>query len=206
MSSHEAGPRTEGTRTVHKSSEKRAGEFVVKKARFNEAEVDRGLVALAIASGNARRASKALAEQGMKVSPQALRDWRHTRYPDRYAELQQRVLPEIRAHTAELHADLAERQVVAAGCLLDDLMKRIVNEEKMELRDQSAAIRNLDVGAGIHTDKSRDLRGEGTTVVHEHRDVAEILRDLRAEGFELPPDAERVIDVAAEEIRGADQG
>src|SRR5678816_4159164 len=47
-------------------------------SRYTDQQIERGLVALALFSGNRRRASKALEQQGLSIPDSTLRDWRET--------------------------------------------------------------------------------------------------------------------------------
>jgi hypothetical protein len=76
-------------------------------SRYTDQEIERGLVALALFSGNRRRASKALDQQGLSIPDSTLRDWRET-YPHWYAEVQRKTMPQIRELAAEQHSDLAQ--------------------------------------------------------------------------------------------------
>src|SRR4051812_48649496 len=90
-------------------------------SRFTELEIQRGLLALAHKNGNGRTASKALREQGLKISPTTLRRWRDHQHADLYLDLQQTVLPAIRERAAEMHTDLAEKEVELSGRLVHEL-------------------------------------------------------------------------------------
>jgi hypothetical protein len=169
--------------------QKRAG-----GSRFNEEEIERGLVALALYSGNSRRASKALKGQGLSVGATTLRRWKDDLHPEQYRKLQQDVLPEVRERAAEMHTDLAEREVELSGRLVRDLGERM-DKEKMPVRDLPGAIRNLDVGAGVNRTKAGELRNEPNVRVQKQQDVGDILRALEAEGFPLPEHMKAAIDV-----------
>lgn len=66
-------------------------------------------------------------------------------------------------------------------------------------RDISTAIRNLDVGTGIHTQRAQELRGEATSIV-ENRSAAEVVRGLKARF----PGAIQVVEAEAVEV-GAEE-
>jgi hypothetical protein len=127
------------------------------------------------------------------VGATTLRDWRNADSLG-YHKLQQNVLPEVRERAAEMHTDLAEREVELSGRLVSDLGERM-DKEKMPVRDLPGAIRNLDVGAGVNRTKAGELRNEPNVRVQKQQDVGDILRALEAEGFPLPEHMKAAIDV-----------
>ncbi len=163
-------------------------------SRYANAEQERGLVALALCSGNSRRAAKLLADRGLPIPRSTLKQWPDL-YPDQYAGVQTRVLPELKARLAEEHTALAEDLMDLSREMAGRLM---IEYTELPVRDLSSGIRNATVASAVHTDKARDLRGEATTVV-EHRSIKEIERRLR-ELFNVPPGEPLVIAGEAEEI------
>jgi hypothetical protein len=125
-------------------------------SRFTELEIEQGLMALALCSGNARKAERRLADLGMKVDHSTLHRWRD-KHSEKYRSLQADLLPRLRTEAAERHSAVADREMEIGLSLLDQL-----DTEKAELpaRDLSTAIRNLDVGQGIHRTKAAELRGD----------------------------------------------
>ncbi len=112
-------------------------------------------------------------------------------------------MPQLRAHLARKHTQLAEQQIEVSARLTNEMVTRVENGEELPLRDLAGAVRNFDVGSGIHTDKSRELRGEPTYIVTEHRDVAQILRELQGEGVNVEsmlPGSQAAIESTAEEL------
>lgn len=139
------------------------------------------MVALALYSGNRRRASKALADQGFRVPASTLNDWQQ-RAPDTYAKVKRNLMPQIRELAAEQHSELAQLEGEAGRKLLDRLMAEY---HEIPARDLPGAIRNLDVGQGINRDKAAVLRGENTDTPMPSRSVADILEALKARGVTL---------------------
>lgn len=171
------------TRTTASRTQNARGLEVAPNPRFGAQDVDKGLVALALASGQADRAKDALAKQGMKVAPSTLRDWRDRLYPERYLQLQRDVLPALRARAAESHTALEELE----GATARKLLARLDAEHKnIPARDLSTALRNLDVGQGIHRTKAAELRGENfdAPALGGSRRVSQILAALRAKGVD----------------------
>jgi hypothetical protein len=77
-------------------------------SRYTDAEVELGLRALAIASGNARKASTLLARQRIKISRTTLQFWATDLHLDRYRRIQRRVMPVIYDQIAERGERMAE--------------------------------------------------------------------------------------------------
>ena len=134
--------------------------------RYTDQEVERGLTALALASGNSKRAEAALAETGLKVSAATLRGWKTRTYPKQYATVREEILPAIREQLAEQHTELAGSLANLATKISARLEE---NYDKLEPRDLPGALRNVATSSAIHTDKASQLRQEPTSViVHDH--------------------------------------
>ncbi len=138
------------------------------------------MVALALYSGNRRRASKALADQGFPVPASTLQDWQQ-RAPDTYAKVKRNLMPQIRELAAEQHSELAQLEGEAGRLLLGRLMAQY---HEIPARDLPGAVRNLDVGAAVNRDKAAMLRGENTDTPTPTRSLSEILRALQAKGID----------------------
>jgi hypothetical protein len=167
-------------------------------SNYTDQEIERGLVALALFSGNRRRASEALKQQGLDVPDTTLRAWRDKLYPDWYAELQAKIMPRIRELAAEKHTELADLEGEAARLILDRL---IAEREKIPARDLSATLRNLDVGAAVNRDKAAMLRGENPETPAVTRPIGDILNALRAKGF----DPSKLTLTQTVEVEGTDE-
>jgi hypothetical protein len=85
----------------------RALESHVKGGSYTDQEVERGLVALALCSGNSRRAARLLEDRGLPIPRSTLKQWPDL-YPDHYSAVQAQVLPELKARLAEEHTALAD--------------------------------------------------------------------------------------------------
>jgi hypothetical protein len=69
---------------------------LTRRGKYSQPEIDAGLTALALMSGNARRASKLLSRSGQRrVAPTTLHRWSTNLYAERYRELQAHALPEL---------------------------------------------------------------------------------------------------------------
>jgi hypothetical protein len=149
---------------------------VVTAPPFTEdTRIERGLMALAANNGNARKASKFLAEDGIEVPHQTLWRWANKVHADRYEEMRADALPKVRAQAADAHMDLMTRNMELEADLLEDLKE---NRHKLEPRDMSTAARNAAVGTAIHTDKAQ-LLNDQPTEIRNTRDVTELLRALK---------------------------
>jgi hypothetical protein len=154
---------------------------VVPGSRYSSTEVDRALVAVAIEDGSTKRAARLLAKQGEPIGETTLRDWKNRLYPDRYLELQAKVLPRLNALAAEQHAAIATQ----ASSLNVKILDRLEDVyEEIPVRDLPGAARNVATVAGIATDKAALLRGQGIEQASPTRSVSDILNALRAKGFD----------------------
>lgn len=173
----------------------------VQHRRYGDKERYRGILAVVLASGNVRQAARELAadkEAGFKVDKKTLTRW-VKQDQERYDELRRDYLPRVRALAAEQAMSARTQRLALAGKLTDDLEKR---RTELEARDISTAIRNLDVGAGIHTTNAEKLNDQAQLVDTHSRDAIEVLRELASIGFkgelpepEPPKHVEAVVDV-----------
>jgi hypothetical protein len=160
-------------------------------SNYDAAEIERGLIAMAMESGNTGRARKLLKEEGaLERMPNAttLHRWTET-YRDRYKEIRAEVLPQIKARLADVHTDLAnnlaELEQEAA-----DLLK--TNLKKLAARDQINLVRNAAIAGAVHVDKAQLLRGDATSIVK--RELPEVVRALAAKGIVIEGTATEVTD------------
>lgn len=118
-------------------------------AKYTEEQRELALTTLARFNGNATRASKAL---GGYPERQTLRKWKKLHHA-RYLELQQEVIPQIRAAQAERAAELARKEATVEEEALALLRDNLV---KLDPRDLGGALRNVATSKGInltHMDK-----------------------------------------------------
>ncbi len=147
-------------------------------SKYSAEDIERGLVILALESGNVNRTRKLLKEEwGKAPDANTIGRW-VKRYQDRYAEIRERVAPEIKARLADVHIDLANR--------IADLESRTVDALDAELadltpKDKANLLRNAALSQAIHVDKSLLLKGEAT-VITERRELPELIRALQAKG------------------------
>lgn len=167
--------------------------LTVGRHSYTREEVERGLIALAYANGNSRHAARMLKDTGMHIEHTVLWRWKNENHADLYKELQERVLPDIRAAAAEKHMAQAEREIEVSREALERLAGKL---DELPARDLPGAVRNLDTGAAIHRDKAAMLRGEATVITgKEPRDLKQVIRALKSKGVDFV-DAEVVEETA----------
>jgi hypothetical protein len=167
---------------------------------YSEEDILRGLAALALHSGNARRASADLKGQGLCIPKSTLQSWQVSKR-DRYEEIRASWLPQVHAAAAEKHQALAFKQAEVSDEMTDLLRKA---KGDVPVRDLPGAIRNMSTASGIHQDKAQTLRAEAQPHI-DLPDIAETLRALRASGvtnirLELVDDEEEAIPGTATEV------
>jgi hypothetical protein len=158
--------------------------------RYSEDEKERGLVAVALNSGNCARAAELLADQGQPIPERTLRQWR-AKETELYARVEDKILPAVRAKRAADYDHLAERGIEVSRKGLERLDKEIGDSDKLSTRDLPGALRNVGVFSGIGTDKSQVLR-DLPTEIKSDRSAAEIIRALREKGVIVDGEAEDV--------------
>lgn len=151
---------------------------------FKEEEIQRALVAVAACSGNSRKAQQdLLAKDGLEITHQTLYNWSRSLHKEEYEAIRAKLLPQLQAHAAEQHRQLAEREMEVSLKLIDRLEKEV---DEIPARDLPGGIRNLDTGAAIHRDKSQLLSGQPTE--RSERTADEVLRAIHHKlGLPSPP-------------------
>jgi hypothetical protein len=155
--------------------------------RYDLEQVLRGLTAVAYANGNSTQAARDLEEDGITIPQKTLWRWAMRTHREDYERIRREILPVVGAAVADKHMALADRQIDLASELAERLSKEAGD---LPIRDVPGAMRNASVGAGIHTDKARDLQGDFATPPTPTRTSAELLRELAAEGMVLNGDVE----------------
>jgi hypothetical protein len=146
-------------------------------SNHGSAEIERGLVAVALEDGSTRRAERLLAEQGKRISESTLRRWRDDLYATRYLEINRDILPRLNAYKAEQHDALATK----ANELNHRILDRLEAEYKdLPVRDLPGAARNVSTVSGIHSDKSVNIRAQDNgNAVTAGRNIKDILNALK---------------------------
>ena len=161
-----------------------------KPSRYTDQEIDQSLFALALASGNSRRASAMLKERGQKVPHTTLDTWKHRTHPERYERIQADTLPKVRARLADEMEALAQDQIDLEAEITKRLRERL---GEIPDRDLSGSLRNVAVAKGINMDKTAPIRGEPTQIIGSPVERAEdALAALRRHGLLVEAEAVEV--------------
>jgi hypothetical protein len=143
---------------------------------YTDEEIERGLDAVAICSGNTRRAAALLKRQGLPIPRSTLRSWAAELHAYRYQQIHHERLPAIYERIAERSEALAED----AADLEDQLLRQVKANAKGLRADQAAgALRNVSVAKAVNIDKASVIRGRPTEIT-AHADVSELLKGLTA--------------------------
>lgn len=151
------------------------------KRSYGTEEIERGLIAVAFANGNGSQASRDLAEDGIKIPAKTLYAWSRKTKVARYEQIRSTVVEKVRQRAADAHRALAEKQIQISSEATDLLRGKLT---EIPARDLPNAVRNLDVGSAIHTDKAQALEGEAT-VIQVKRELPDVLRALKAKGVDI---------------------
>lgn len=131
---------TDVKRRFRKGSRMAGLEIRRKHAVYSDEEIEHALTTLARHSGNAEAAARELPQVR-----NTLDKWRKV-YADRYREIQEQVIPEIRARVAERQAELAEKLADAEELALAETVAALPD---LEARDKAGALRNISTSKGI---------------------------------------------------------
>lgn len=155
---------------------------------YSEAEIDRGLFAYALCSGNGRRAEELTARDGDPIPAGTLEGWARYRHADRYARVREEVLPKIAAANAEQMDNLLRREIELEGELIERVREEMPN---LKPGDVAGALRNVAVTKSLNAEKAAILRGQPTQIV-SHKSFEENMRFLREKGLLIEGDAQEV--------------
>ena len=136
-------------------------------------------------------ASGARRPLGLDIPRSTLQSWLDT-FSDLYTRVRGEILPRLKDELADQHTDLARHQIDVSRDLTERLSQ---GAAELSPRDLSGAIRNLDVGSGIHTQRAGELRGDPTAIVEHRSDTErakEIMRKLTAMGRAVESEAEEI--------------
>lgn len=158
---------------------------------------ERGLMALALNSGNGRKASAELAADEtnpLKIPPSTLYRWMDTER-ERYAELRRETLTEVRGKAAEMHMELMVRNGQVEADALERLLKKLKSGEG-DVKDLSAVVQRSAIAGGVHSDKATHFNAQLADEAPP-KSADEILRKMQARGMlrgaeppQLPPPLE----------------
>ena len=145
-------------------------------SQYTDAEIEAALTAVALCSGNTRRAAGLLeeSEDACTVPRGTLENWIRYKHTHRYEQITEEILPTVYAEIAQKSEDLAARMVKAEEALMDR-----VNEKAGELKGHEAAsaLRNVSTAKAINIDKASIIRGRPTEI-REERTMADVARSL----------------------------
>jgi hypothetical protein len=156
----------------------------VSRRDYTTEEIDRILAAVILHDGNVRRAVRVLKGQGLDVPRETVRGWVTSR-SERYAQLRDKLLPEIHGRVAEEHTELARANIDGERLAL---ARTIAELDNIPARDLSTVSRNMAVGSGIHTQRAMELRGLSQPTVAVQVNIGDQIRGIAAKGYKLSDD------------------
>jgi len=134
--------------------------------------IDRGLVYLALNYGKARKASRAMKEDGLDPIPAATLDyWKKVSHCERYEQLRQEMEQRRDLNAAERMDALVNKALDLEEKILDQTAKGI---GQIAPRDLPNAYKNLAIGSGVLQDKSNIIRNKPTEIVQRGPSFAEL--------------------------------
>jgi hypothetical protein len=125
-----------------------------RRGDYSDAEVEKALIALAMCSGNASRASRELEGVGFKISRTTLSTWKQS-HAERYRELQEKIQPEINAEIAETSEALVRRITGVEWQAIEKIEEELPS---MTGTQAATALQRLTWSKGVNADKSRTYR------------------------------------------------
>lgn len=144
---------------------------------YSEEEIEQGLGACVLTSGNTRRASDLLARAGKRQVPHTtLWEWCNVRHADRYRQLQEELQAEFNARMAEAHEALVQAYSQLQSEAIEKAQEKLPDAT---LHEAVALMKAAAVGAGINTEKALLRRGQPTEI-RKTIDVADALKRLKA--------------------------
>lgn len=148
---------------------------------YTDQDVDAALRAYIWASGNRRKASALLADQGLEIPHQTIGTWATETRTHQLARLREELQPEIEAHMAEVHQGLAQAAAEIEAKSIIKLNEKL-DQDAIEPKDLSAVLQRSAVATGIHSEKHLLYSGRPTQRV-ERGSASEVLRKLKARGM-----------------------
>ena len=157
------------------------------------------LTVLALHHGN-----RAKAEEVTGIAANTISNWAYGAQRDEYRKIRSDLQQNLREESIEVYSRRAEESARAGDHILERMM-RPENLSKIAPRDLPNAYRNAVTGAGIYSDKVRDLRNGTMNVPQAARSIEEIARSLKAAGvtrlaIEVKDDPPESIESTATEV------
>jgi hypothetical protein len=141
--------------TVNKEAETgKVARTEPRSRKYTEAQIQRVLTEVAACAGNSGLAAKHLEEDGLSIPLRTIQYWKADLHADKYQAIREIALPAIRRQAADMHMASARRRMELADELADALKAK---KGELEAKDLSTALRNVDVGSAVHTDKATQL-------------------------------------------------
>jgi hypothetical protein len=132
---------------------------------YTDEEINRGLTAVALCSGNTRRAEHMLCEQGLAIDHKRLWAWQNLNFPTEYEIIKDQVVPQVYAGIAQSSEALAQRQADLEEKLTDEVEAALPHMKPGEL---STALRNVTVSKAVNIDKASLIRGRPSVITEDH--------------------------------------
>lgn len=157
---------------------------------YTDREIDAVLAAYFVCSGNKRRAAEVVAEtEGIQISPTLIWRWARKERVERYEKIREELMPMVKAQNADMHQNLLTSAGEIEAKAVERLSMKLDNDE-IDAKDLSAVMQRAAIATGVHSDKQLLYSGQPTQIIA--RDPAEILRALKAKGFDFDGEAEEV--------------
>lgn len=144
---------------------------------YTDAEVEAGLVALALCSGHRERAAVLVKQEGLDIPPETIRSWATKSRVEDYARIREQVAPRLQAELAEVHMALADGAATLEAKTINRLDERLTQGD-VEDKDLANILKSTAVAGGIHVEKAQLLKNLPTQIVK--RDASEVLQELQA--------------------------
>jgi hypothetical protein len=147
---------------------------------YGEEDVEHGLQAMAIASGNSRKAEALLKQAGYRTPDHTtLNRWATRLHRERYRILQHEMRDELNARRADTHQALSQ----AYGEIEWEILERLRDKlPEMKGGELATAANKFSIASAVHTDKARIHRDEPTEITAQQVDPIEALRKLHHMG------------------------
>jgi len=160
-----------------------------------EAEIERGLMTVAICAGNTAEAHRQLAFDDIHIPRSTLDKWTRSQYVERYIALRTELVPKVHAQVAAGCEDMVRRLSEVESDLAEKVEKEMPN---LKAGEAAGALRNVSTAKGINATHAAAYRGRPTEIV-EHRPSEEIMRELERFAIDKP-ERKPSVEGTAEEI------
>ena len=175
-----------------------------RRSSYSVEQIEAGLAAMAMWHGNSRQASRVLKEAGLEIPHTTLVEWPKA-YPERFQELREQVVPQVREKLAQMFEVAGMR---GAELTIKTMEQFAEKADTLDTRDLPGAIRNISTAAAISVDKSSLLRGLPTEI-RQNDSAEDVLKRLQAKhpGMFVEGSAEEIpsVEVVGSSPQGAAQ-